>query len=113
LAVEAEQATARLAGDRGLDVFVVDFAGGDAGRDLTAQLRAAGFRADRAFDDRSAKSQFKAADRSGARLALVVGADEAAAGTVGIKDLLAGTGPGQVSVPRADVVSEVRRRIGR
>ena len=59
---------------------MVDFAGGDAARDLTARLRAAGLRADRAFDGRSPKAQFKAADRSGARLALVVGPDEAAAG---------------------------------
>ena len=44
-------------------------------------------RADRAFDGRSAKAQFKAADRSGARLALVIGPDEAAAGLVAIKDL--------------------------
>ena len=66
---------------------MVDFAGGAAARDLPPSLRAAGLRADRAFDGRSPKSQFKAADRSGARLALVVGPDEAAAGTVGIKDL--------------------------
>ena len=79
LAVEAEGGTDRLAAGRGLDVFVVDFggSGGDAGRDLTALLRAAGLRADRAFDGRSPKAQFKAADRSGARLALVVGPDEA------------------------------------
>ena len=59
-------------------------------RDLTARLRAAGLQADRAFDGRSPKAQFKAADRSGARLALVVGPDEAAGGKVGIKDLVAG-----------------------
>ena len=73
------------------DAFVVDFAGGDAGRDLTARLRAVGLRADRAFDGRSPKAQFKGADRSGARLALVIGPDEAATATVGIKDL-AGAG---------------------
>ena len=36
-----------------LDAFVVDVAGGDAARDLTAELRQAGLRADRAFDGRS------------------------------------------------------------
>jgi len=94
-----------------LDAFVVDFAGGDAARDLTATLRAAGLRADRAFDGRSPKSQFKSADRSGAAMALVVGPDEAAAGAVAIKDLREGAP--QVTVPRADVVDEVRRRVGR
>ncbi len=110
LAVEAEGGTARLTGGRGLDVFVVDFAGGDAGRDLTAALRGAGLRADRAYDGRSPKAQFRLADRSGARLALVVGPDEAAAGTVGVKDLLGDAE--QVTVDRDEVVAEVRRRLG-
>ena len=79
-------------------MFVVDFAGGDAARDLTARLRAAGLRADRAWDGRSPKAQFKAADRSGARLALVVGPDEAAAGTVAIKDLRSDGDGGQETV---------------
>jgi len=92
-----------------LDAFVVDFAGGETARDLTAELRAAGLRADRAFDGRSPKSQFKSADRSGAALALVVGPDEVAAGTVAVKDLRGGAP--QVTVPRADVVEEVRRRV--
>ena len=81
LAAGGRAATAsRLPARRRLDAFVVDFAGGEAARDLTARLRAAGLRADRAFDGRSPKAQFKAADRSGARLALVVGPDEAASG---------------------------------
>ena len=63
-----------------LDAFVVDVTGGTAARDLTAALRRAGLRADRAFDDRSMKSQLKAADRSGARVALIVGPEELAAG---------------------------------
>jgi histidyl-tRNA synthetase len=110
LAAEAEGTSGPLQLVRGLDVFVVDFAGGDAGRDLTARLRAAGLRADRAFDARSPKAQFKAADRSGARLALVVGPDESAAGTVALKDLI--DGGNQVAVPVGDVVGEVRRRLG-
>ena len=56
----------------GLDVFVVDTTGGGAARDVTAELRAAGVRADRAFDNRSWKAQMKVAVRSGARLAVVV-----------------------------------------
>ena len=57
-----------------LDVFVVDVTGGDAGpRPHRTSCARAGIRADRAFDGRSMKSQMKAADRSGARLALIVG----------------------------------------
>jgi histidyl-tRNA synthetase len=105
LAADAEA----LATGRRLDAFVVDFAGGDAARDVTAVLRAAGLRVDRAFDGRSPKAQFKAADRSGARLALVIGPDEATTATVGIKDLIAGGD--QTAVAQADVVDEVRRRL--
>ena len=61
-----------------LDAFVVDVTGGEAARDLTAELRRAGLRADRAYDSRSMRSQLRSADRSGARLALIVGAEELA-----------------------------------
>jgi histidyl-tRNA synthetase len=107
LALEADGALAPAGPS--LDVFVVDFAGGEAARDLTAELRRAGFRADRAFDGRSPKAQFKAADRSGARLALVVGPDEAAQGVVGIKDLKSDSE--QVAVGRADLVQAVKTRL--
>jgi histidyl-tRNA synthetase len=110
LAIEAEGIEDRLGARRGLDAFVIDFAGGQAARDLTGRLRAAGLRVDRAFDGRSPKSQFKAADRAGAHLALVVGPDEAAAGTVGVRDLTA-AGSEQDTVAQADVVAEVRRRL--
>ncbi len=93
-----------------LDAFVVDVAGGDAARDLTAALRRAGLRADRAFDGRSMKSQLKAADRSGARLALIVGPEESAAGTVIVRPLRHGDrlGGDQSSVPIGEVVEVVR-----
>jgi histidyl-tRNA synthetase len=68
-------------------VFVVDTTDGAAARDLVAELRRQGFVAERAYGARSMKSQFKAADRSGARVALVVGSKELADGTVTIRDL--------------------------
>ena len=108
LALEAEESVPS-AGVPALDAFVVDFAGGGAARDLTARLRAAGYRVDRAFDNRSPKAQFKAADRSGARLALVIGPDEVAAGTVGIKDLLGGGEQATVAV--ADLIGELDKRL--
>ena len=55
---------------------MIDIAGGESAVALTAELRRAGLRADRAFDGRSMKSQIKSADRSGALVALVVGAQE-------------------------------------
>jgi histidyl-tRNA synthetase len=89
-----------------LDAYVVDLTGGEMARDLTAALRRAGLRADRAFDGRSMKSQLKSADRSGARVALIVGPDELAAGTVSVRPLRT---PGeQRTVPVADVVAAVR-----
>jgi histidyl-tRNA synthetase len=88
----------------GLDVFVVDVAGGESARDLTALLRRAGLRADRAYDARSMRAQLKAADRSGARVALIVGTEELAAGTVALRPLRGGE---QQSVARADVVDAV------
>ncbi len=92
-----------------LDAFVVDVAGGEAARDLTAELRGAGMRADRAFDGRSLKSQMKGADRSGARVALIVGPDEVAAGTVTVRPLRGGGD--QRTVPRAGVVEAVREAV--
>jgi histidyl-tRNA synthetase len=94
----------------GLDAFVVDVVGGDAARDLTAELRGAGLRADRAFDDRSMKAQLKSADRSGAAVALIVGPDEKAGGSVTLRPLR-GTGE-QRSVPRPAVVEAVRLEAG-
>jgi histidyl-tRNA synthetase len=89
-----------------LDAFVVDVAGGDVARDVTAKLRRAGLRADRAFDGRSMKSQLKTADRSGARVALLVGPDEVSDGEVILKPLR-GAGE-QQRVPVAGVVEAVR-----
>jgi histidyl-tRNA synthetase len=71
----------------GIDVFVVDVAGGEHARAITLELRRAGIRADRGFDRRSMKSQMKSADRSGAAWAVIIGDDEAATGTVILRDL--------------------------
>ncbi|HEX9682324.1 MAG TPA: histidine--tRNA ligase [Acidimicrobiales bacterium] len=94
-----------------VDVFVVDAVGGTAARDLCDELRRAGIGTDRAWGGRSFKAQFKAADRSGARLALVVGDDEHQRGVVAIRPL-DGSAP-QAEVARADVAREVGRRLDR
>jgi histidyl-tRNA synthetase len=55
-----------------VDVFVIDTTGGEAARDVTTALRDGGIAADRSFDSRSFKSQLGAAQRSGARFAVVI-----------------------------------------
>ena len=103
LALDAEGAFAGPA--TSLDVFVVDATDGSVARDLTAELRAAGLRADRAFDGRSMKSQMKAAGRSGAPVAVIVGESEAADGTATVRDLRHAE---QKVVTRAEVAGLVR-----
>ena len=71
---------------------------------LAGQLRASGVRVDLAYGDRGLKGAMRAADRSGARIALVAGDRDIEAGTIGVKDLLTGE---QVSVPANSVVVEV------
>lgn len=93
--------------ERTLDVFVVDTTEArTAARDLSAELRRAGLRTDRAFDGRSMKSQMKAAGRSTAAIAAIVGDDEAAEGTVTVRDLARGE---QQAVPRDQLVAHVRK----
>ncbi len=57
---------------------------------LAADLRRAGVRVDLAYGGRGLKGAMKAADRSGARFALVLGDRDLAAGQVGLKDLATG-----------------------
>ena len=71
---------------------------------VAAALRAAGVRTDLAYGDRGVKSAMRAADRSGARVALVAGDRDIEAGTLGVKDLSTGD---QIDVALNDVVAEV------
>ena len=103
LALEAEHGPTEPSA--ATDVFVVDATDGAVARDVTHELRSAGLRADRAFDGRSMKAQMKAAGRSGARVAIIVGADEAADGTATLRDLVTRE---QTMVKRDEVVAHVR-----
>jgi histidyl-tRNA synthetase len=96
--------------ERRVDCFVVDTAGGDVAVALTHELRGAGVATDRAFDGRSMRSQMKAAAKSGARVAAIVGDDERAGGTVTVRDLETGE---QSSVAATDVVLQVRKVLDR
>ncbi|MGB3521758.1 MAG: histidine--tRNA ligase [Mycobacterium sp.] len=75
---------------------------------IGAQLRAAGVRVDLAYGDRGLKGAMRAADRSGAVIALVAGDRDLEAGTVGVKNLATGE---QVDVPIDEVVADVLRRM--
>lgn len=107
LAADAEGAL--VADESAADVWVVDTADGSAALALTHELREAGLRADRSFDGRSMKAQMRAANRSGARLALIVGEQEQAEGSVTLRDLERGE---QERVSRPDAVAQARKRLG-
>lgn len=96
-------------------VYVVDVTGGAEATLLAEELRRAGIRAERAFGGRSMKAQMKAADRSGARWAVLVGPDELADGVVSLRDMrgseVAGGTASQSRQPRAGIVAELVARL--
>ena len=73
---------------------------------LCAELRAAGLRTEADYQGRSLKSQFKQADKLGARLILIVGGDELAAGKVKVRDMVSHD---EELVDRSAIVEAVRR----
>ena len=95
----------------GVEVYVVDTTGGAAALAITEELRRAGVSADRAFDNRSMKSQMKAADRSGAPTAIIVGPDELESGNVLVRQLRADGE--QVAVERAELVAHLTADLGK
>lgn len=72
------------------DVFVVILAPGEVGGRLLSDLRSAGIRALSDPDRRSAKSQFRQADKCGAPFAVTLGEDEVARKTVRAKRMETG-----------------------
>jgi histidyl-tRNA synthetase len=108
LALKAEGKTVGVTS--AVDVFAVPL--GDAAKlelvKVVAALRAKGVRADLAYGDRGLKGAMRAADRSGASVALVAGDRDIEAGTVGVKDLSTGE---QVDVAADAVVAEVLSRL--
>lgn len=92
-----------------VDAFVVDALGGGAATLLVAELRESGLVADRAYGGRSVKAQWKLADRSGARYAVMLGAREAEHDAVAVKDLRDPDGT-QIEVPRREVAGWLQAR---
>jgi histidyl-tRNA synthetase len=91
---------------------------------MVASLRQAGIRAEMYLGGAGMKAQIKYADRRGSPVVVIQGGNERAEGVVQIKDLIEGARqakafadhaeykearPGQVTVPEADLVAEVRK----
>jgi histidyl-tRNA synthetase len=91
-----------------VDAFVVNAAGGASATRVLAELRESGLSADRAYGGRSVKAQWKAADRSGARYGVMLGAAELERNVVGVKDLQTGE---QIDVPRDAVAAWITTRL--
>jgi len=90
-----------------LDVFVVcatEALRGNAA-ETAATLRSAGIRTDLDLDGRPIKAQFKAADRLGARWAVILGDREISAGTYTVRDMLSGE---ESPVASADLIEKIR-----
>jgi histidyl-tRNA synthetase len=71
---------------------------------LAAELRRAGMSADMAYGERGLKGAMKAADKSGARIALILGDRDLDAGVVQVKELDTGE---QHAVPLNRIVDEL------
>jgi histidyl-tRNA synthetase len=91
---------------------------------MVAELRAEKIRAEMYLGGSGMKAQMKYADRRGSPIAIIQGGDERAKGEVQIKDLIEGarlaqaisghdeyreSRPGQITVPQADLVAEVKK----
>ena len=108
LAAAAEQLS--VADDARCAVYVVALGAAAKRRavSLVASLREAGLATDLAYGDRGLKGAMKAADRSGARFALVVGDRDLEGGSAQLKDLVSGE---QCPVALADI-ADLARTIG-
>ena len=96
-------------GGTAVAVLALDAAAQREAFQLLQELRTAGIVAAMDVDGRSLKAQMRSANKWGARLAALFGAQERAQGIVTLKDMSNST---QEAVPRADVVPTIRRRLG-
>lgn len=110
LVLEAQQAELPEAAP--LDVYLV--AMGDAARQrlpkLLMDLRRRGISGEMDYLGRKMKGQLRAADRSRATFAAILGEDELAQGAITVKELASG---GQTSVPLAEFAQYMAERLGK
>lgn len=107
LACDAENVFGEQSGM--IDAFVIDVVDGKTALSVSVSLRQAGFVVDRGFDGRSMKSQMKAADRAGARCAVIIGADEYAAGTCTVRDLATSE---QITIQQSELATHLATVVG-
>ena len=88
--------------------FVVDTTGGLEAAKVCHELRSVGIGVDRAFDGRSMKAQMKAADRSGAKVSIIIGTNELEAGQVLIRPMSSGE---QYMVERDQLLTAIRQEV--
>jgi histidyl-tRNA synthetase len=91
-----------------VSVFVVDTTGGLHAAEVCNLLRNNAISADRAFDNRSMKAQMKAADRSGATIALIIGTDEVAARHIIVRPMNSGQ---QYAIAQDELVAAIRSEL--
>ena len=91
-----------------VSVFVVDTTGGLHAAEVCNLLRNNAISVDRAFDNRSMKAQMKAADRSGAAIALIIGTDEVAAGHIIVRPMNSGQ---QYAIAQDQLVAAIRSEL--
>ena len=75
---------------------------------LATELRRAGLSAELDYTHRSLKAQMRDAGRLGAKLAVLIGEDELASGTVTLRDMVTGD---QTSIPRAEAIAAIKRKL--
>ena len=63
----------------------------DKAASILYELRKAGFTADKDYQDRKLKAQFKAADRLNVKYVALLGEDELAKSVINVKDMATGT----------------------
>ena len=87
-----EEQNAEIPDQNGIDCYLITIGekAKTAGMKWLEAMREAGIAADRDYMDRKMKAQFKAADRSGALFAAILGEDELEQGKINIKHLSSG-----------------------
>ncbi|GAC1320118.1 MAG: histidine--tRNA ligase [Chloroflexota bacterium] len=100
IVLELKEQSIALPSPPALSAFIVYQAEGAklAAFTLASHLREQGIAVDLSFGDRKLGKQLSAADRTGAQVALIVGEDELAVGSVMIKDLRSGGGQQRVPI---------------
>ncbi|GAB3802148.1 histidine--tRNA ligase [Virgibacillus kimchii] len=109
MALEAENIRTPISNN--LDCYMIAL-GEDVNREavrLVHELRKHGIRIDKDYQGRKTKAQFKAADRIGAKYALVLGGDELEKKVIQLKDLKTGN---EEEVPLSQLTDRLKESIG-